>query len=73
MAAQKKKTKKKSTQKQTKKRPIRREVGGIICLLLALCVLVSYFRVDAIFLSVFAMLLKGLFGYGYWVWRRLSC
>ena len=48
MAAQKKKTGKKAApppQKQA--RPVRREVGGFVCLLLALCVLVSYFGVQA--------------------------
>ncbi len=44
-----------------------RLVGGLICLLLALCVLVSYFRADALFLAFFAKLLKGLFGYGYYL------
>ena len=44
-----------------------RLIGGMVCLLLALCVLVSYFRVDALFLTFFAKLLKGLFGYGYYL------
>jgi len=38
-----------------------------VCLLLALCVLMSYFRADALFLKFFARLIKGLFGYGYWI------
>ena len=45
--------------------PTVRLVGGLVCLLLALCVLVSYFRADALFLSFFSKLVKGLFGYGY--------
>ena len=52
---------------RTEKRPIRREVGGAVCLLLALCAAVSYFDADAVFIDWFAMLLKGLFGYGYWL------
>ncbi len=52
---------------QPQKRPIRREVGGIVLLVLALCVSVSYFKVQAIFVDWFAVLLKGLFGYGYWL------
>ncbi|WP_312637101.1 DNA translocase FtsK [Oscillibacter sp.] len=52
---------------QTDNRPIRREVGGTVCLLLALCAAVSYFGADAIFIDWFALLLKGLFGYGYWL------
>lgn len=53
--------------KPPQKRPIRREVGGGVCLLLALCVLVSYFNVQAIVLNLIAKLLRGLFGYGYYL------
>ena len=49
------------------KKPIRREVWGGILLLLTLCTLVSYFGVSAIFLDALAGLLKGLFGYGYYL------
>ena len=52
---------------QPQKRPIRREVWGVILLVLTLCTVVSYFRVSAIFLDWFAALLKGLFGYGYYL------
>lgn len=52
---------------RTEKRPIRREVGGAVCLLLSLCAAVSYFGADAVFIDWFALLLKGLFGYGYWL------
>ena len=44
-----------------------RLIGGIVCLLLALCVLVTYFNVDAILLTFLANVLKGCFGYGYWM------
>ncbi len=57
------KTPKKAPQKQ----PIRREVTGGVLLVLALFVLVSYFGVSALFLDFFSKLLKGLFGYGYWL------
>ena len=69
-------TKKKTTAKKSsgsnsgktpQKRPIRREVGGAVLLLLALFAAVSYFKVSAIFIDLFANLLKGLFGYGYWL------
>ena len=70
-------TKKKSTSKSRsgsasaakapQKRPIRREVGGVVLLLLALFTTVSYFKGSAIFVDAFAALLKGLFGYGYWL------
>lgn len=52
---------------EPQRQPIRREVWGLILLLLALCVCVSYFGVEAIFIDWFALLLKGLFGYGYWL------
>ncbi|MGM9662889.1 MAG: DNA translocase FtsK, partial [Oscillospiraceae bacterium] len=54
--------------KKNTKRPIRREVGGVVALLLALCVGVSYFSAeDAIFIHWLTVALKGLVGYGYWV------
>ena len=56
-----------SAAKAPQKRPIRREVGGVVLLLLALFTTVSYFKVSAIFVDAFAALLKGLFGYGYWL------
>ena len=69
MAAQKKKTGKKAAPPPQKQAcPVRREVGGFVCLLLALCVLVSYFGVQAFFLTLLEKLLKGLTGYGYWLW-----
>ena len=52
---------------QPQKRPVRREVWSIVLLVLTLCTAVSYFKVSAIFLDGFAALLKGLFGYGYWL------
>ena len=69
-----------STQKKTtkgKKAPpkpeppayngVARLIGGIVCLLLALCVLVSYFNVDALLLTLIAKALRGLLGYGYYL------
>ena len=47
--------------------PQARLIGGVVCLLLALCVLVTYFNVDAIFLTFLANVLKGCVGYGYWL------
>ena len=44
-----------------------RLISGVVCLLLALCVLVTYFNVDAILLTFLANALKGCFGYGYWL------
>ena len=69
-----------STQKKTtkgKKAPPKPEppayngmarlIGGIVCLLLALCVLVSYFNVDALLLTFIAKALKGTLGCGYYL------
>ncbi len=47
-------------------RPYRREVGAVVCLLLAFFAALGYFRVDALFIDFFVGLLKGLFGYGFW-------
>ena len=44
-----------------------RPAWAAVCLLLALCVAVSYFSTDGLLLTLFADGLKGLFGYGYWV------
>ena len=57
----------KSAKSPPQKQPIRREVTGGVLLVLALCVFVGYFGVNALFLDFFAGLLKGLFGYGYWL------
>ena len=68
-------TRKKTTKgKKTPPRPeppayngTARLVGGIVCLLLALCVLVSYFNVDALLLTFIARVLKGLLGWGFYL------
>lgn len=57
----------KSAAKGAQKRPVRREIWGIVLLILALCVAVSYFQIQAIFIDWFAMLIKGLIGYGYYL------
>ncbi len=44
-----------------------REIAGGVCLLLALCAVVSYFQEEALFITFFGGLLKGLLGYGYWL------
>ena len=40
---------------------------GIVCALLALCVLVSYFNVDALLLTWIARVLRGTLGWGYYL------
>ncbi len=71
-AARKNSTKPKKTASRSKKpasknrHPAGRVVGGLLCLFLALCVIVSYFKAEAAFLTLLADLIKGLVGYGYW-------
>ena len=48
-------------------RPIRREVGAGACLLLAFFAAFGYFHIKAIFIDFFCDLLKGFFGYGFWL------
>ena len=70
--------KKKTTQRSGKKAPPQpaprkqspaaRIGGGIVCLLLALCVAVSYFDADAVLLKLLRGALTGLSGYSYWLW-----
>ena len=50
-----------------KQRPVRREVAGGVLLALSLFVFVSYFGVKALFIDLLSTLIKGLFGYGYWI------
>ena len=49
------------------KRPVRREVTGIVFLVLALCVLVSYFTGDGLLIALLPALFKGLFGFGFYL------
>ena len=39
----------------------------MVLLVLTLCTLVSYLGISALFIDWLAVLLKGLFGYGYWL------
>ena len=48
-------------------RPIRREVGGVVCAFLGIFSLIGYFDVDALFIDAFCGVLKGLFGWGYFL------
>ena len=49
------------------KQPIRREVGGVVCLILALLFFIGYFNVDALFFRFITEKVKGLIGYGYYI------
>ena len=53
--------------KPPKKPPIYREVGAVICLLLAIFSALGYFNSQAIFINGLATLEKGLFGFGFWL------
>ncbi|MEG2679785.1 MAG: hypothetical protein RR949_07560, partial [Oscillospiraceae bacterium] len=46
-------------------RPVRREIGAVVCLFLALFAALGYFASDAWFIHTFGTALKGLFGYGF--------
>ena len=58
-------TKKKTSAKNSA--PIRREVGAVICLFLALFSCLGYFNVQALFIDFFCNLIRGLFGYGFYL------
>ena len=47
--------------------PIRRELGAVMFLFLALFIGISYFRNEGAFVLFFSNLIKGLVGWGYWV------
>lgn len=49
------------------RRPIRREVGALVCLLLGVFSALGYFQVEAIFIDFLCGTVKGLIGYGYWL------
>ena len=55
----------KSGRTSSAQRPVRREVGALVCLLLAVFSALGYFNMKAIFISWFCALLKGLLGYGF--------
>ena len=53
--------------KQNRKPPIYREVGSVICLLLAIFSALGYFNAQAVFVNGLATLEKGLVGFGFWL------
>ena len=56
-----------SRKKAPAPKPVRREVGAVVCLLLAIFSAFGYFHIQAIFIDFFCGLVKGLIGYGYWL------
>lgn len=47
--------------------PIRRELGAVVFLFLAVFVVISHFNADGKFIVFFANLIKGLIGWGFWL------
>ena len=56
-----------SRKKAPAKRPIRREVGGVACLLLALCIAIGYFQTEGWLIALLPACCKGLVGWGYYL------
>jgi len=48
-------------------KPFRRELGAIVCFFLGLFSFIGYFNVDALFITYFCKFIKGLIGYGYYI------
>ena len=55
------------SKKTNQKKPIRREVGGVVCLFLAAFILLGLFGVDAVFIRLTVNLVRGLVGAGIYV------
>ena len=60
-------TRSRAPAKKNAPRPIRREVGTVVCAFLGIFSLIGYFDVEALFIDVFCGFLKGLFGWGYFL------
>ena len=58
-----------------KQRPIRREVWALVCFFVALFSFIGYFKLDALFITYFCAFIKGLIGYGYYLFppAMLAC
>ena len=61
------KTPAKTTSRTQTKRPVRREVWALLCFFFALFTLLGCFRIDALFITYVCGFVKGLIGYGYYV------
>jgi len=61
-------TRKKTTYKTSGRRPIRREVGGVICFFLAIFGILGFFGIDAIFIGFLRSFLGGMTGWGYYIY-----
>ena len=56
-----------AAKKAPPKQPRRREIGAVVCLVLAVCSFLGYFSSDGWFIAFFHNLLGGLFGKGYFL------
>ena len=61
------KTTAKTASRTAGKRPIRREVWALLCFFFALFTFIGCFKLDALFITYVCGFLKGLIGYGYYV------
>ncbi len=61
-------TKKKNAPRSTRSqpKPVRREVGGVVCAFLGVFTFIGFFDVDALFIEGFCAAMKGLLGWGYY-------
>ena len=57
----------KSSAKTPAKKPVRREIWALVCVCLALFTFIGCFRIEALFITYFCGFLKGLIGYGYYL------
>ena len=82
MAQKKATVRKKSTSSTSKsssrsaaasKKPIRREVGALICFFLAVFGTLGYFKIDAVFINFFSKFLGGMAGWGFYVSADVVC
>ena len=61
------KTRSAAKSNSTAQKPIRRELGAVICFFLGLFTFIGYFNVDALFIEYICTFIKGLIGYGYYI------
>lgn len=60
-------SKKKTAPRKQKQTPIHREVGAVVCLLLAIFSALGYFNIQAVFVTFLNQLERGILGYGFWL------
>ena len=57
----------KSAPAAPEKKPLRREIAGVVCLFLGLFSFLGYFNIDAWFIDFFCRFVKGLIGWGFYL------